>query len=196
VRKENPAFACAVARYYSVEHGQRKAAVKGQLALWRAAEKIADRHPSALRYSLSIIARVRRAVREGDNGYLARFARAALSAKPDDEKHLSFVEYIFDAYYFLRKRDGEGSPLPTKAEVKNTAAIIAAFDVEGLTAKLHDYVWHERGLTEKEFQRVEGVRKYLVEDKDPETNKPRDHNWPERLAAAGLSDLPQKRDPK
>src|SRR5262249_51919595 len=188
--KENRAFARAVARYYSIEHGQRKAAARGELAHWQVAEKVADRSPSALLYSLSVRARMGRAAREGDQDFWHSLHEVGrLSAKPDDGKEPPMIEHIFEAYYFLRKRDAEGSPLPSKAEVKNTAALIAAFCMEGLTAKLPEYLWRDgRGLTEEQFQRIERVRKCLIEDKDPDTEKPRDHNWPERLAAAGLSD--------
>ena len=184
--KENPAFARAVARYYSIEHGQRKAAARGELAHWQVAEKVADRSPSALLYSLSVRARMGRAAREGDQDFWHSLHEVGrLSEKPDDGKEPPMIEHIFEAFFFLRKRDGKGSPVPTKAEVKNTAARIAAFHVTGLTAKLHGFLWYGRGLTEKQFERVEDVRERLLDD--------RSHHWPRRLAEAGLSDLPQKR---
>ncbi len=187
--REKPSFARAVARYYSIEHGQRKAAIKGELAWWQAAEEMANRSQLALLYSLSARARMGRAVREGDEAVLHSLREVVrLSAKPDDEKNPPFIEFIFEAYYFLRKRDGEGSPLPSKQEVKNTAAMIAAFYVVGLTPKLSGFLWGRSKLTEGERRRVEQLRRSLLDD--------RDHNWPERLAEAGLSDLPQKRGQK
>jgi hypothetical protein len=188
MREENAAFARAVEYYYSIEHGQRKAAVKGELALWQVAEKVADRHPSAPLYSLGTSARMRRAVHEGDENYLHSLrecVRLSRKSKPDNEENPPMIEHIFEAYYFLRKRDGKGSPLPTKAEVKKTAAIIAAFHEVRLTAKLHDFLWHHRGLTEKQFERVVDVREQLLDE--------RSHHWPRRLAEGGLADLPQKR---
>ena len=184
--KEKPAFARAVARYYSIEHGQRKAAARGELAHWQVAEKVADRSPSALLYSLSVRARIGRAVREGDQDFLRSLHEVGrLSAKPDHGKEPPMIEHIFEAFFFLRKRDREGSPLPPKQEVKNTAAIIAAFHVEGLTAKLPGFLWRGVGLTEKEFRQVERLRRRFVDH--------RNHHWPRRLAEAGLSDLPRKK---
>jgi hypothetical protein len=190
--KENPSFAREVARYYSIEHGRRKAAVEGELANWQAAEQIVNRNqPKTLPVLLrlwSARARAGRAVREGDEGFLHSLREVVrLSRKSKhDEKNPRFIEYIFEAYYFLRKRDGEGSPLPPKQKVKNTAAIIAAFQMEGLTAKLSAYLWHrpKSKLTDDEFRRVEGVRKSLLDE--------RDHNWTQRLAEAGLGNLPRK----
>ena len=126
-------------------------------------------------------------MRERNENYLTRLRDGVrLSRKKSklDEKNPPFIEYIFEAYFFLRKRDGEGSPLPTKQEVKNTAALIAAFHQGGLTAKLPGFLWgisKLTELTEAEHRRVEGVKRSLLDGHD--------HNWTQRLAAAGLGDL-------
>src|SRR6516162_5799925 len=104
--KEHPAFARAVARSYSIEHGQRKAAARGERAHWQVAEKVADRSPSALLYSLRVRVRMGRAAREDDQDFWRSLHEVGrLSAKPDDGKKPPMIEHIFEAYYFLRKRD-------------------------------------------------------------------------------------------
>ena len=134
-------------------------------------------------------------MREGDEIFLhslREVVRLSRKTKPDDEEDPTFIEYIFEAYYFLRRRDGEGSPLPTKAEVKNTAALIAAFYKEGLVAKLSGFLWNRSKLTDDEFRRVAAMQLRLLKGRN-KNGRLRDHGWPQRLAAAGLSDLPQKK---
>ena len=151
---EMPAFAEAVDRYYSARHGKLADAAIGETA-WRAmAEELLTRDPppAGLTYD-PLLARLaagmaaeQEARRKRDHRYLDRQAKAvkvlaeveelraaALKAGAEPEQRAwAPVEFVWEAYLFLRKRDGEGSPLPTKAEVKQYAAFIWAFADLGL----------------------------------------------------------------
>ena len=48
---------------------------------------------------------------------------------------------MIEAYVYLRRRAGEGSPLPSKGEVKRMAALMWAFSDCGLVEKLPEYLW-------------------------------------------------------
>jgi hypothetical protein len=96
------------------------------------------------------------------------------------------TEFIFEAYCFLRKRDGEGSPLPDKADVKQHAALMMAFVTLKLTAKLPLYLWENRGLSDAQIRAVlEKQESYLGPDMK--------NQWTYHLKKAGLADLARRR---
>jgi hypothetical protein len=135
--EERPAFAEAVSRYYSARHGKIADAAVGEVA-WRAmAEGLMARDappapcgPLLARIAAGI-AGDQEARAQRDHLYFERQAKAlrALAAKEErPEQHTRApVEYVWEAYFFLRKRGREDSPLPDKADVKRIAALIWAF---------------------------------------------------------------------
>jgi hypothetical protein len=206
---ENPEFTQAVSRYYSTADGKLADAAIGETA-WRAmAEELLARDPlpAGLTYGPLLARRAagtaaeQGARRKRDHRYLDRQAKAlkalaeveerqaaALKAGAEPEQRAwAPVEFVWEAYLFLRKRDGEGSPLPTKADVKQYAALIWAFaDLGLLGRKLPEYLWQNRGLTEAETRKVLRQQARRLR---PETND----DWTRYLKAAGLSGLPRRR---
>ena len=61
-----------------------------------------------------------KALRSGSKGW---FRRLDTTLSSDNDHEMEPVEYLFEAYFFLRKRDGQGSPLPTKTEVRHMAIL-------------------------------------------------------------------------
>jgi hypothetical protein len=194
--EEMPAFAEAVSRYYSARHGKIADAAVGEVA-WRAmAEGLMARDappapcgPLLARIAAGI-AGDQEARAQRDHRYFERQAKAlrALAAEEErSEQHTwAPVEYVWEAYFFLRKRGGEDSPLPNKADGKRIAALIWAFADLGLLAKLPEYLWQNRGLTEAETRKV--LRQQARRAR-PETN----NDWTRFFKAAGLSDLLRRR---
>jgi hypothetical protein len=178
---ENPSFAAAVACYYSLEHGKLNDAAIGEVAWRKMAEELLDRAP--FQGDAHLLSRVaaeeakdRAALRRSDLNYFRRLFRAcgAYRHKP--------VEYIFEAYLYLRRRAGEGSPLPNEKEVKQIAALIWAFKDVGIMTKLSKYLWHNTGLSQKEEKTVLFRQEQHLARKDRE-------DWPFWLKQAGLDGL-------
>lgn len=88
---------------------------------------------------------ISRAVWDGNDRYLRKLAagvRLLKQIKRQPRKYeFKTVEYVFEAYFFLRKKESKGSPLPTKKDVKTTAALIQAFAATDLMDKLPKYLW-------------------------------------------------------
>jgi hypothetical protein len=192
---ENPSFARAVAEFYSLREGQTNSAAVGEVRYWRLAWELVSRVSSDDMWTRDdgafygpLLARIERetrkmreAVRSGDWRHLTKLAacvrlldRQQIKGSSDP---LKAVEYVFEAYYFLRKRGGKGSRLPTKREVRNCAALIEAFHIERLNSKLPGFLWYNRGLTEREFGRVERLRKLWMD-------RSYDRIWTDRLEKA------------
>jgi hypothetical protein len=195
MREENPAFWSAVLRHYSIEYGSRKAAALGELAFWRICEQTLSRplvpviHVllRAMKYVLPRRQRVWKAVGETDSKFLRRVWGAMEAFQQEHiEAHLADIEYIFEAYYFLRKRDGEGSPLPNKHEVVNMACEIEALFQLGLKDKIPQWLWRQRGLTGPQAEAVLARKETLLGDDRV------DRQWRRRLKTAGLDGLPSK----
>jgi hypothetical protein len=190
---ENPAFAEAVSRYYSLEHGKTQNAVSGELAWAQMAEELLDR--PRLLYDAAyygplisrLVARIaanQAAERRKDARYFRSLA-TALETSPTNDEPLHPVEFLWEAYLFLRKRDGEGSPLPSKGDVKQHAALILAFADFELVDKLPEYLWQKRGLTKLEIRNVLRRQTWHLR---PEMERA----WKRYLKAAGLASLAQK----
>lgn len=139
---ENPSFAEAVQKYYSLPDG--KGAVFGEVATWQACAQALHNLASPpateaneaeakqwrtkdLFYYQEIMLRVRyieqritEAVRVGNDKYLRRLAACvkllSLQKKHPEKYQFNNIEFIFEAYVFLRKRDGKGSPPHTLPE--------------------------------------------------------------------------------
>ena len=103
------------------------------------------------------------------------------------EHQLSPVEFVFNAYVYLRQRDGEGSALPTKGEVKRMAALFWAFNDCGLIEKLPGYLWKNERLTERQFIRITGEQERHLR---AETAR----DWARYLKEAGLGGLRQQQN--
>ena len=160
--RENPEFAQRVSEYYSLEHGQGKSAASGELAWEQMATELLERsNPLGdAAYYGPLISRVaaRMAADQGakkhkDDAYFRRMI-AAMQTPTGEDRSLQPVEFVWEAYFFLRKRDGEGSPLPAQDDVKQHAALIWAFADLKLLAKLPEYLWQYRGLTVAETERL------------------------------------------
>jgi hypothetical protein len=208
--KENPDFAQAVAKYYSIRNGQKNSAAFGEMAYWQMAETLLSRAPSdpskwsQEEYSFyqplllrveNQIRQVRQAVRAGDYKYLRKLAACVHLLQKRHNKSgrepLGAIEYIFESYCFLRRRAGEGSELPVKREVTKYAALFQAFDVLKLMSKLPKFLWDltptrkkkmpGTALTDQEFNEVKRLQQHYLR---PET-KP---IWTYRLEKAGLGE--------
>jgi hypothetical protein len=227
---ENPSFAEAVEKYYSLPDG--KAAEYGEVVWWQSSGQTL-RNLAARRdrwqakdfvFYQQILARVHgigrrisEAVWAGNDKYLRKLAdcvrlirlRREHREERPEEYQFAAVEFVFEAYVFLRKRAlarrrharGDGKclpcdvkdlPLPRKKEVKTYAALIQAFAVAGLLHKLPKYLWDpERdepmegpSLTPNEFERI---RESQAMSLRPENEQA----WKYRLDQAGLSHLRQ-----
>jgi len=213
---ENPAFALAVLQYYSIREGQKDRAIVGEIAYWQMSlellsrmqpEPTWDQEQCSLYFHLS--ARVQKqtdevneAVRANNYRYLRKLSaclklieeRKKQAAQYPEDYQFEPVEYIFEAYHFLRRRDKpKGLPLPTKREVKRTAAIIRAFDVTGLMRKLPKFLWDPVRTqkmpgaepTDKEFNEIERLRKHYIRPESAD-------EWTYYLDKAGLGKLKQE----
>ena len=203
---ENPSFAEAVQKYYSLPDG--KGAVFGEVATWQACAQVLHNlagrrehwRAKDLLYYQEINLRLRRieqriteAVRAGNDKYLRRLAACVkllrLQKKHPEKYQFDAVEFIFEAYVFLQKRDGKGSPLARKKEVKIYAALIQAFAATDLLSKLPKDLWDRvntqpmpgPGLTKSESERIIELQAHFL---GPET----EHVWTYRLKRAGLRD--------
>ena len=190
VAEENPEFARAVSEYYSLEHGMVKNAARGELAWDAMAAKFLLTHavfrdadpafygPFVNRVVSHAMGQME-ALQRGDANYF-RCRAAALEALPGSgAEDMRLREFIFEAFCFLRKRDGEGSPLPYKDDVKRFAALFMAFVNLKLTAKLRLYLWENRGLTDAQSEKVLQKQKYYLEMSQ----------WTYHLSEAGLGKL-------
>jgi hypothetical protein len=185
---ENPAFDEAVTRYYSFEHGSRHAAQKGELALVRVAIELLHRDlaaPLLARLAARVGAftcRMAEAFRPGREGW---FRRLDATLASENELHETEpVEYLFEAYFFLRKQSGPGSPLPTKSEVRQKAILIRSFYDCNLQHKLAQHLWGESELTEAELAHIERRRK-------SHAWQAAFRSWTRYFKTAGLSALDQ-----
>ena len=208
--EDNPSFAQALKRYYSLPDG--KGAVLGEVTWWQASGKVlknlADRravwrerdhqiYQETTTRLRGIERRITQAVWAQDDKYLRKLAACVkvLRLRKEHPEKYEFVplEFVFEAYHFLRKRDGKGSVLPRKKDVKRMAALIQAFASTNLLDKLPKYLWdRERsqpmsgpGVTDKEFSRIRELQESFL---SPETEKV----WTYRLNQAGLSHLRQE----
>ena len=133
-----------------------------------------------------------------DHRYFARQAAALKRLAEAEEqetqakrenRHFAYpwapVEFVWEAYFYLRKREGPGTPLPSKREVRVQAALIWAFYDAGIAAKLPAYLWENRGLTAREFRDIEARQKRRL-------RKAAGGTWALYFDAAGLNGLPQE----
>ena len=183
---ENPAFAEAVERYYSLAHGKRADAAGGEVAWRRMAIELLGRgyyRPSLVARLAAAITADQEALARSDHNYFRRLSRAL--ARESIKEARDPVKYVIEAYFYLRKRDGEGSPLPSKQRVKQIAALIWAFADADLLAKLSEYLWRNTGLTQKELAGVLSRQEQILLG----------HRkvWTYWLRCAGLGKLRQKR---
>jgi hypothetical protein len=193
--RENPEFAEAVSRYYSLEHGRSENAAVGELAWWQMAEELLDRRPRLLggaayygplnSRAAAIRAADKAARQHKDDTYFRRMAAAVQTARTNEDSSGRPVEFLWEAYYFLRKRDGENSPLPCKCDVKQLGALVWAFTDPKLLPKLGEYLWQSRGLTEAEIRRVLRQQSWHLRSEN-------ERNWKRYIEDAGLKSLPQK----
>jgi len=194
MEEENPSFAKAVDRHYSVAHGNLNDASIGEVATRRAAGKwlarkqdLDDEDIARLGLLVKAMLGDQAALERGESNYFRRMA-AAVSKKGKYRQRP--IEYVFESYLYLRRREGQGSPLPTKRDVKKIASLIWAFaDVGILKKKLPAYLWHNTELSPKELDAVAHLQEQHFASKNKE-------NWPRYLAAAGLKGLPQARRQK
>ena len=192
---ENPEFSWAVHRYYSLEHGKTTNAAIGEIALYTVAEELLS-VPNALenldycrplhRLIAARFFRDREAYRRRDHRYFRRIADALQFLK-EGEHQLSPVEFVIEAYVYLRKRAGEGSPLPSKSEVKRTAALFWAFNDCGLVEKLPGYLWKNERLTERQFILITRQQERHLRAKTAQ-------DWARYLKEAGLGGLRQQQN--
>jgi len=195
--KENPAFAKAVSDFYSIEKGVGTAAAIGEAAWHLMAIDLLDRDPlPSLAYGPLLgrvavhIAREQEAWCNKDYDYLQRQTNALKLHIGGRIHEWTWVEYIWEAYYFLRMRDGstsddKGSGLPFKDEVKRKAALVRAFCKLGFQSFLFAYLrWEETSLTRQQLERIEGLQKHYL-------RKGTSKHWRCLLELAGLKDLPQ-----
>jgi tRNA nucleotidyltransferase/poly(A) polymerase len=217
ILRENPAFARAVAEHYSILRGDTNAAAFGEVAYWQMGEQLLSRMPADpaewseeersifLPLQAHVENQRRRAglqagetVRTSNAKYFRKlFACLKLLEKRKqrgEEDPYADAEYIFQAYRFLRVRDGQGSLLPLKQEVKELTSLIKAFHIAGLMEKL------PRHLPRNPKQRSEMERRVA-----PVTDKQMEHilekqqqfldsiNWIRGFEATGLKDLHQAR---
>jgi hypothetical protein len=185
--EENPSFAEAVDRYYSVAHGNLNDAAIGEVA-WR---KMAGKLRRQLQLDDPLggkldaaMCKDQAAIERSDSNYSRRMAVAVAKKGAYRQRP---IEYIFESYVYLRRRGGPGSPLPNKKEVKRIASLIWAFKDVGIMAKLSDYLWRNTGLSQKEQNTVLSRQEHHLASRDKE-------NWSYWLKCAGLSGL--KRQPR
>jgi hypothetical protein len=192
MEKENPAFVRAVTSYYSFEHGKLNNAAFGELGFCIRAEHQLRRCPNPPRKALKLRwirernAKDQEARRKKDHRYFRRMADA-LQLLEKGEHQWSPVEFVFNAYAYLRKRAGEGSPLPSKGEVKRMAALFWAFSDCGLQEKLPEYLWENAKLTERQFTQI---RRHQERHLRVETAR----DWARYLKEVGLSGLQQRQN--
>ena len=196
---ENPEFDEAVTRDYSLRGGKRNAAAVGEITYWILAEELLNRHPDPLQWSPDqmrffrpLLARIKtqvRQVREAtcakDSEYFRRLSEV-MKLVGKREHEIKPLEYVFEAYFFLRKRDGQGSPLPSKTEVRQTAILIRSFYDCNLQHKLSRHLWGKSELTEPELSRIEKRRRWHGRDGTGRL-------WAQYFRCAGLAGLSQKR---
>jgi hypothetical protein len=189
--------------------GRGDAAAVGQVAYWHAAETLLSYLPQYpetwnleqrelmtphLQRVRILVHEVRAAVRTLDYRYLRKLADAVQAQKKGLKKDdgLEDIEYIFEAFLFLRNRDGQGSPLPLKGEVKSYAALIRAFKNRNLMGKLPKFFWDPfrttpmpgPALTDREFDEVNGVQQDYLKKRRP-------NYWTDLFRNAGLRKLQQ-----
>jgi hypothetical protein len=208
---ENPAFAAAVADYYSIPDG--KGATYGDLRWWvvsgRFLANLEARRESwgeqEYRWHLETTAhihqlevQVTQAVWRRDTKWLRRLVTRMEQLNEELKSHgeyqLSPLECVFAAYVFLRKREGKNSLLPVKKEVKMCAALIQAFAACNLMAKLPKFLWGTVSTipldgpkpTDSELDRILQLQAEFVR---PELES----SWTYRLNKAGLGRLRQER---
>jgi hypothetical protein len=188
--EEKPSFAKAVERYYSLEHGTINDAAIGEVATRRAAGKWLARKQDLDDEDIARIGLLARAmlgdqaaIERSDRNYFRRLA-AAIAKKGTYRQRP--VEYLFEAYLYLRRRAGQGSPLPNKREVKQIAALIWAFADVGIMVKLPAYLWHNTSLTSAQEKTVLYRQEQHLSGKDGK-------KWTDYLERAGLDDLAQAR---
>jgi hypothetical protein len=198
--KENPAFAEAVSRYYSLSHGKVEDAAIGEVAWFAMAVNLLSRRDplSGLDYG-PLLRRIivhlakEQEVWSGNNYEYLQHQAEALRLHAEGRPHeWSFVEYIWEAYFFLRQRDGEdgedgeGPSLPFKEEVRRKAALIRAFCEMGFRSALPDYLrWREVVLTKRQIEEIEQLQKHYLRKGTP-------RHWTRLLELAGLKGLPQQ----
>ena len=185
---ENPAFAEAVSRYYSLEHGTLNDAAIGEIAWRKMAGDLLKRgqledldRVTLLSKLAAAMLKDQSAIERSDGNYSRRMS-SAVTKKGSYQHHP--IEYVFEAYLYLRRRAGQGSLLPTKREVKQIASLIRAFKDVGIMSKLSEYLWHNTGLSAKELSTVLYCQEQHLAGKD----------WAYWLKRAGLSGL--KRQPR
>jgi hypothetical protein len=218
---ENPSFAAVVERYYSLPDG--KAAEYGEVVWWQSSGQVLRnlesrrahwRAKDFLFYNEilarlhSIESRISEAVWAGNDKYLRRLAACVrlIRLREEHPKPYEFdsIEYVFEAYVFLRKRAlarrrrarGDGKclpsdvkdlPLPTKKEVKTYAALIWAFATAGLLDKLPKYLWDPERDEPMEGGRLTKQQQERISKKQAGFLRPEnDHAWTNRLDRAGL----------
>ena len=191
---ENPEFSWAVHCYYSFDRGKATNAAFGEIALYAAADQLLSHVPNPLEnmdycgpLHRLIAARFFRdweAYRRGDYKYFRRIADT-LQLLKEGEHQWSPVEFVIDAYVYLRKRDGEGTALPTKGEVKGMAALFWAFNDCGLIEKLPGYLWKNERLTERQFIRITRQQERHLRAETAQ-------DWARYLKEAGLGGLRQQ----
>jgi hypothetical protein len=191
---ENPEFSWAVHCYYSFDRGKATNAAFGEIALYAAADQLLSHVPNPLEnmdycgpLHRLIAARFFRdweAYKRGDDKYFRRIADA-LQLLKEGEHQLSPVEFVILAYVYLRERAGEGSPLPPKGEVKRMAALMWAFSDCELLEKLHEYLWKNQGLTERQFSLITRQQEWHLRIGTAK-------DWARYLKEAGLSGLRQR----
>jgi hypothetical protein len=192
---ENPEFDEAVTRYYSFQHGKRRAAALGEIAHMRVACELRDRDlsacPAPLEARLSVFMRqIQGALRSGSKTWFRRLT-ATLKKEEAFIHDMEPVEYLFEAYFFLRKRDGQGSSLPTKTEVRRMAILIRSFYDCNLQLKLARHLWGGSELTEPELSRIDKRRRWYTRADDADARQGAISNWTRHFKSAGLSALEQ-----
>ena len=165
--EENPAFAAAVDRFYSIAHGTLNDAAIGEVALRRLAKKrLLERGYIAPDLAAKLAAWVEADLKALDDPNYFRRMAAAVAKKGVYRQHP--IEYVFEGYRYLRRREGPGSPLPNKKEVKRIASLIWAFKDVGIIAKLPEYLGDNTGLSQKEQNTVLSRQEHHLASRDKE----------------------------
>jgi hypothetical protein len=160
--EENPEFAKAANGFYSIrEWTPKKKGVPVLVLKWQAGERYkAEGGSSDLVLSVTEQFREQngKALAEGDALYFEKIAKALRFLKSNAGKtYLENVELVLQAYRFLRQRSGKGSPLPTKAEVRECAVTIRACVQLKLSERIPSLLWRN-GVSDEDRKRIE-VRK-------------------------------------